>query len=146
MPEKQITWEGIPTNVRETQPLNFGFPITAYLCCAQAEFPCVIGIVFGDAKQRFRQSASIRTSPIDNAFEMHGLWGCKTVQGRRYVICDCAHESHPPTRNGSLHSAGARVPQRPSSVGDRHCEHASASTILLKALSYESESLLRSAQ
>ena len=95
--------EGVPSSVRDAQSLDFGLPITGYLCCARAEFPFVIGVVFSDSKTRFRQAATIRTSPIENAFEMHGLWVCETINDSRYVICDWAHEANPPIRNGQLH-------------------------------------------
>ncbi len=102
MPEKEA-YEGLPSSVRDAQALDFGLPITAYLCCARADFPFVIGVVFGDSKTRFRQGATIRTSPIENAFEMHGLWVCETINDSRYVVCDWTSETHPPIRTGHLH-------------------------------------------
>lgn len=55
---------GVPSSVLVAQRVDFGCPITGYLCCSEFKPPVLTGFVFNDARRRFRQGAHIRTSAI----------------------------------------------------------------------------------
>jgi len=87
----------IPKIISDAQALDFGVPITGYLCCALVQFPCLVGIVFTDQRGRFEDGGCIRTSWVENSFILHGYLICETVSGSRYVVCHWLQEDGLPT-------------------------------------------------
>lgn len=94
---------GTPRQVLAAQAADLGQSITAYICSARVHYPYLIGVIFADAKGRFRNGATVRTSPIKRVFELSGLWACETLRGSIYVVCDWAHESTSLTSDGITH-------------------------------------------
>lgn len=87
----------IPRIISDAQALDFGLPITGYLCCASVRFPCLIGIVFLDRLGRFEDGGYICTSWVQNSLIIHGLLVCETVTGSRYVVCHWLQEDGLPS-------------------------------------------------
>ena len=84
---------GFPKSVLEAKKIDFGVPITGYLCCAEFQPPCVTGVVFSETRGRFGDGKRIRTSRIERVFELLGFQLCETCNGSRYVICHWWHEN-----------------------------------------------------
>lgn len=82
-----------PKCVLDAQAINFGVPITGYLCCAEFQPPCVTGVVFSETRSRFVNGLSIRTSQIERMVELQGYQLCETYNGSRYVICHWWYEN-----------------------------------------------------
>lgn len=85
--------------------VNFGIPITGYLCCAMFDEPlsCLVGIVFRESRGRFRDGATIRTSRLIRSLEHSDYKLFETIGGSRYVVCDWACEGGNPRFTGVLH-------------------------------------------
>lgn len=94
---------GVPRQVLVAQSVDLGTSATAYMCSAQVHHPYLVGVVFADAKGRFADGATIRTSPIRRVFELSGFWVCETFRGSVYVVCNWAHEDTPLTNHGVVH-------------------------------------------
>lgn len=94
---------GVPRQVIAAQAKDFGDSVTGYLCSAHVEKPYLVGVVFGDVKGRFKDGATIRTSPISRAFSSHGLWVYETQHGSQYVVCHWAHEGTSAVNAGAMH-------------------------------------------
>jgi len=75
------------------QKIDFGVPITGYLCCAEFQPPCMTGIVFLEARGRFEDGRSIRTSRVVRVFDLEGYQLCETSNRSRYVICHWLREN-----------------------------------------------------
>jgi len=43
----------LPTCVLDAKKIDFGVQVTGYLCCAEFQPPCVIGVVFSESRGRF---------------------------------------------------------------------------------------------
>ena len=43
----------LPQCVIDARKIDFGIQITGYLCCAEFEPPCVVGVVFCETRGRF---------------------------------------------------------------------------------------------
>jgi hypothetical protein len=82
-----------PKCVGDAKNIDFGAPITGYLCCAEFQPPCLIGVVFSETRGRFADGKTIRTSRIERVFELFGYHLCETFNGSRYVICHWWHEN-----------------------------------------------------
>jgi len=78
---------GLPQCVLDAKEVDFGVPITGYLCCAEFHPPCVTGVVFSEAKGRFADGKTIRTSLVERVYELRGYQLCETYNGSRYVVC-----------------------------------------------------------
>ena len=76
----------IPETVTTAMAMDFGMPVTAYLLAAVDSPPILMGTVYGDAKGRFREGASIRTSRIQKAHFIEGYWLFQTIGGSTYVV------------------------------------------------------------
>lgn len=83
----------IPRSILDAQNIDFGVNVTGYLCCTEFQPPCLIGIVFTDARGRFADGRRIRTSKIEKVFQLQGYLLCETFSGSRYVICHWWHEN-----------------------------------------------------
>lgn len=83
----------VPRSVFDAQNVDFGIQVTGYLCCAEYEGPCIVGIVFADARGRFADGKKIRTSRIGRVFQIGGYLLCETHSGSRYVICHWWYEN-----------------------------------------------------
>lgn len=84
---------GIPRSISDAQKIDFGVPVTGYLCCAEFKPPCLIGIVFTDERGRFRDGGKIRTSRIEKVFVLKEYLVCETLSGSRYVVCHWLYEN-----------------------------------------------------
>lgn len=76
----------VPAAVAAAMAIDFGMSVTAYLVAAVDTPPILMGTVFGDTKERFREGASIRTSRIQKAFFIEGYSLFKTAGGSLYVV------------------------------------------------------------
>lgn len=95
----------IPASVERAIKINFGVPITGYLCCALFDhgINCLVGIVFRESRGRFEDGATIRTSTLIRKAEHGDYMLFETIGGSRYVICDWAQEGGSPRFAGVLH-------------------------------------------
>lgn len=95
----------IPASVERAIKVNFGEPITGYLCCAlfDHDINCLVGIVFRESRGRFDDGATIRTSTLIRSAEHGDYMLFETIGGSRYVICDWAQEGGSPRFSGVLH-------------------------------------------
>jgi hypothetical protein len=84
---------GVPSSVLVAQRVDFGCPITGYLCCTEFRPPVLTGFVFNDARRRFQQGAHIRTSAIQKVFLSDGYLLCQTLSGSTYVVVHWQHEN-----------------------------------------------------
>lgn len=89
---------GLPQCVRDAKKIDFGMPISGYLCCAEFQPPCVIGVVFSETRGRFADGKTIRSSKLEKVFQHKGYQLCETFSGSRYLICHWWYE------NGALPS------------------------------------------
>ena len=78
---------GFPKCVLDAKAVDFGVQITGYLCCAEFQPPCVIGVVFSETRGRFADGKTIRSSKLERVFKLKGYQLCETFYGSRYVIC-----------------------------------------------------------
>lgn len=83
----------LPKCVLDAQTINFGMPVTGYLCCAEFQPPCVIGVVFSETRGRFADGKTIHSSRLERVFELMGYQLCETQNGSRYVICHWWYEN-----------------------------------------------------
>lgn len=96
---------GMPASVERAVAVNFGVPVTGYLCCAEFDelSGCLVGIVFLENRGRFEDGATIRTSTLVGGAE-HGDYKLfKTIGGSTYVVCDWAQDGANPRFQGVLH-------------------------------------------
>jgi len=77
----------LPRCVLDAKEIDFGVPITGYLCCAEYQLPCMTGVVFSETRGRFADGKTIRTSLVERLYELRGYQLCETYNGSRYVIC-----------------------------------------------------------
>jgi len=84
---------GLPQCVLDAKKIDFGVEITGYLCCVEFHPPCVIGVVFSEARGRFADGKTIRTSQIERVVELQGYQLFEIYNGSRYVICHWWHEN-----------------------------------------------------
>lgn len=80
----------IPAAIAMAMEMDFGMPITAFLCAAVDSPPILMGTVYGDTTGRFREGASIRTSRITGVDFINGYSIFQTVAGSRYLIVSWA--------------------------------------------------------
>lgn len=73
----------LPKCVIDARKIDFGLQITGYLCCAEFEPPCVAGVVFCEARGRFVDGTTIRSSRLKRVFELRG-----TSFARQTVVVD----------------------------------------------------------
>jgi len=97
------TESGIPIAISAAQEIDFEMPITGFLCRVQLLAPFLVGMVFGDQRERFKDGTTIRTSPIARAFMHKGYPLCETFGGSRYVICHWLDETAEATGQHSIH-------------------------------------------
>lgn len=84
---------GLPQCVLDAKAVDFGVQINGYLCCAEFQPPCVIGVVFSETRGRFADGKTIRSSKLERVFELKGYQLCETSNGSRYVICHWWYEN-----------------------------------------------------
>jgi general stress protein CsbA len=77
----------IPKVVLAAQQVDFGCSISGYLCCAHLVFPCLVGIVYADITNRFKDGTRMRTSVLVHAAEVQDYVFVETLNGSRYVVC-----------------------------------------------------------
>jgi hypothetical protein len=94
---------GVPSSVLVAQQVDFGCRVTGYLCCTEFEPPCLVGLVFHDARGRFREGARIRTSSIQQVFLSKGYLLCRTRSGSTYVVVHWLNENGDISSNRVLH-------------------------------------------
>lgn len=82
-----------PKCILDAQKIDFGVPVTGYLCCVEFQPPCMVGVVFSEARARFADGKTIRTSQIERVFELLGYQLCETYNGSLYVICHWWYEN-----------------------------------------------------
>ncbi len=61
---------GFPKSVLDAQDIDFGVPITGYLCCAEVQPPCMTGFVFSET----RASLPAIAHTVASLGPMHGLF------------------------------------------------------------------------
>lgn len=83
----------LPQCVIDARKIDFGVQISGYLCCAEFEPPCVIGVVFCETRGRFADGKTIRSSKLQRVFELMGYKLCETYSGSRYVVCHWWYEN-----------------------------------------------------
>jgi len=83
----------LPTCVLDAKRIDFGVQVTGYLCCAEFQPPCMIGVVFSETRGRFEDGKTIRTSRLVKVLELMGYQLCETHNGSRYVVCHWWHEN-----------------------------------------------------
>lgn len=81
----------VPTEVLEVSRINFGRAITAYLHQPEIEGFSLVGRVYFDHKDRFRNGRLIRTSNILEFVEIADYLVAITLTGSAYVLIapDC---------------------------------------------------------
>ncbi|TPG91171.1 hypothetical protein EAH72_27350 [Pseudomonas caspiana] len=84
---------GLPQCVRDAKKIDFGVPISGYLCCAEFQPPCVIGVFFSETPGRFADGKTIRSSKLERVFQVKGYQLCETLSGSRYLICHWWYEN-----------------------------------------------------
>ena len=84
---------GLPQCVRDAKKIDFGVPISGYLCCAEFQPPCVIGVFFSETRGRFADGKTIRSSKLERVFQVKGYQLCETFSGSRYLICHWWYEN-----------------------------------------------------
>lgn len=84
---------GLPRCVLGAKEIDFGVPISGYLCCAEFQPPCVIGVVFSETRGRFADGKTIRSSKLERVLQLKGYQLCETFSGSRYVICHWWYEN-----------------------------------------------------
>jgi hypothetical protein len=92
----------IPRIVAVAMKVDFGRPITAYLCYARLHGHCAVGLVFGDRIGRFANGNAIHTSNVLSKFMISGYTVIETLNSC-YVICAWAHEKFGPRFLGATH-------------------------------------------
>lgn len=78
--------DSIPREVLRAMDTDFDVPITGYLMFAVKHDPVVSGTVYGDARQRFEDGASIQTSVIVQTALHQGYVLLRTLAGSCYVV------------------------------------------------------------
>lgn len=84
---------GEPRCVLAAKKVDFGLPITGYLCNVEFRFPVLIGIVFGEMRGRFGDGHRIRTSRIRAVDQLKNYLVFETIGGSRYVVCHWWYEN-----------------------------------------------------
>ena len=92
----------IPSIVVKALKVDFGRPVTAYLCYARFYGYCAIGLVFGDRLGRFADGNAIHTSNVMNRTIVNGYAVLETLNSY-YVICTWASEEFGPRFLGATH-------------------------------------------
>lgn len=92
----------IPSAVAEAMKVEFGVPVTAYLCCTAFVGYCAIGLVFGDRFGRFYDGDGIRTSNV-LSMTMTGGYAVLETLNSWYVVCTWANDNAWPRFPGPLH-------------------------------------------
>lgn len=92
----------VPRIVAAAMRINFGEPITAYLCHARLYGYCAVGLVFGDRFGRFADGNAIHTSNVLSKTMISGYTVIETFNSR-YVICTWATEEFGPRFLGGTH-------------------------------------------
>lgn len=82
----------LPHLVLDARKIDFGWPVTGYLCRVELQPPCLVGAVFCDARGRFEDGAFIRTSALGRVFQSENHLLFETLSGSRYVVCDWLDE------------------------------------------------------
>ncbi|GLO51019.1 hypothetical protein D3C76_1367970 [compost metagenome] len=79
-----------PISVVCARTKNFGLPITGYLSATAFDehLQCLVGVVYGESRGRFRDGAWIRTSPVERQWEHECYSLFRTFNGSTYVVCD----------------------------------------------------------
>lgn len=81
----------IPGIVVEAMKVEFGVPVTAYLCSAAFLNYCAVGLVFADRFARFEDGNPIRTSNVMGTTMINGYTVLKTFNSW-YVVCSWAND------------------------------------------------------
>lgn len=82
-----------PKCVIDAKKIDFGVQVTGYLCCAEVQSSCVVGVVFSETSGRFIDGLTIRSSDLQRVFEFMGYKLCETSSGSRYVVCHWWYEN-----------------------------------------------------
>jgi hypothetical protein len=83
----------LPRRVLDAKQIDFGWPVTGYLCLVELQPPCLLGVIFCDALKRFEDGAYIRTSALARVFQSENYLLFETFSGSRYVVCDWLDDS-----------------------------------------------------
>ena len=92
----------IPNIVAEAMKVDFGAPVTGFLCYAALQGCCAVALVFGDRLGRFNDGLGIRTSTVLSISMVNGYAVIETLNSR-YVVCAWASEEFGPRSPGVLH-------------------------------------------
>lgn len=76
----------VPSAVREAALTPFRLAITGYLFSPELCGFCLTGRIFFDQKERFRPGRLIRTSAVEEFFELCGYMIAVTLSGSAYVL------------------------------------------------------------
>lgn len=68
---------GLPQCMRNAKKIDFGVPISGYLCCAEFQPPCVIGVFFQKREGGFRM---VKRSVVPSSKECSRLRGISSVR------------------------------------------------------------------
>ncbi|WEK31558.1 MAG: hypothetical protein P0Y58_05000 [Candidatus Pseudomonas phytovorans] len=93
-PVDEASGATMPSSVVKAMQVPFDLEVTAYLSSVQygpGEL-YLQGVIFNDREQRFEDGASIRTSIIMAAQEIHGFFVVRTLSSL-YVVCDWAGDA-----------------------------------------------------
>lgn len=81
----------VPGIVADAMKVEFGVPVTAYLCSVAFLNYCAIGLVFVDRFARFKNGNSIRTSNVLGTKMVNGYTVLETLNSW-YVVCSWAND------------------------------------------------------
>lgn len=91
-----------PNAVVEAMNIDFGMPVTAYLCNVVLEGRVALGNVFSDRYSRFNHGNGIHTSTIVNTSFAKGYVLLETLNSV-YVVCTWSGDGHGPRFSGRVH-------------------------------------------
>jgi hypothetical protein len=92
----------MPTAVVEAMNIDFGPPVTAYLCNVVLEGQVALGNVFVDRFRRFNHGNGIHTSTILNTSFAKGYVLLQTLNSL-YVVCTWSGDGFGPRFSGRVH-------------------------------------------
>ena len=92
----------MPSIVAEAMKIDFGSPVTGFLCYAALQGCCAVALVFGDRLGRFNDGLGIRTSTILSRSLVNGYAVIETLNSR-YVVCTWASDESGPRFPGVVH-------------------------------------------
>jgi hypothetical protein len=92
----------MPNAVVEAMNIDFGLPVTAYLCNVVLEGQVAMGNVFVDRFRRFNHGNGIHTSNILSKPGVKGYVLLETLNSV-YVVCTWAGDGFGPRFSGRVH-------------------------------------------